>query len=124
MNSARGENVITLGKTKLTLALEYKRIVELEDATGIGIIAHAGRFTHLVNDPGIMGLASSPVTLQQIVMCLHILTGGKQYSEEMLGKLVLHEGVVGAATELALFFNGAVTGNPLEESEADREAGQ
>ena len=122
MNKGRGEQVINLGKVKLTLALEYDRICKVEHETGVGVIAHAGRFGHLMSNPGLVGLASSPVTFEHMVQCLVILSGG-QYNEEMMGKLCLEVGLVEVAGVLASFFSDAIAGAPMEKPKAGKEVG-
>ena len=119
MNSARGEKEIKIGGAKFTFALEYERIVELEELLGVGIIAMAGRVSYLVSAENvIIALAQSPVTLKQVVQCVWVLSGKAMYDEAAIGKLVLQEGITAALDPLSDFFATAIAGAPTEESKA------
>ncbi len=126
MNSARGEQEIDLGGVKLTLALEYERIIEVEEITQTGLIALAGRFAYIISGENTaQALMISPIRLQDVVNALWILSGkqsgGKTKipcTQEMIGKLVLKVGVINAIDPLSDFFATAIAGDPVGESEA------
>lgn len=118
MNETRGEKIIKLGQTPLTLALEYERIVELEQTVGFGIISFSGRCSFLMDIPPehtAQAMISSPLTLEQVATAIWILSGKKDYTLPLIGKLVLSVGMIAAIDPLSDFFATAVAGAPMGE---------
>lgn len=118
---ARGEHRFKLGSVDFTLSMEYSRIREIEELTGIGIISLAGRFTHVTNlansDDAPRDLMLSPIRISDIAICLHCLTG-KVQSIEGFGDMILKVGSIKAIEPLSDFFAEAIAGAPAGESEA------
>ena len=116
-NTARGEYDIVLGGVTFTLAMEYSRIVELENVLGVGVIALDGRLTHLVeSENAVVAIATSPLTAQDITHCVWLLSD-KKHAVEYIGQLLLKHGLKNAIDPLSDFLAEAVAGAPVGESE-------
>ena len=101
-NAQRGEVEIALGGRRYVMRPSFAAIAEIETRTGQGVIGLARR------------LASGDIRVSDVaaIVTAGLRAAGEPAKLEMVGEMVLEEGLASLAPSLGAFLSAAISGAP------------